>query len=199
MQVAESAPTPTTSFLSPPILTSPLASLVPHRAHTVRTPCAYARTDRLRRVLARTAWLHSKGAKFEGFETAVIENDITGALLLEQIKQDELVGPALRHCLHSLRSAPIVAPAYLPIPSPMQHTLSGAHTPARARAVERTHTHTHITTHLKPWAVVHFPLWWDTIVMQAIVFEDLGVSSRLQQKSILADIHKFIEEEHAVK
>ena len=41
--------------------------------------------------LTRTAWLHSKGAKFEGFETAVIENDITGALLLEQIKQDELV------------------------------------------------------------------------------------------------------------
>jgi hypothetical protein len=35
--------------------------------------------------------------------------------------------------------------------------------------------------------------------VQAIVFEDLGVSSRLQQKSILADIHKFIEEEHVVK
>ena len=81
----------------------------------------------------------------------------------------------------------------------MPHTLSGAHTPARARAVDRTHTHAHITTHLKPWAVVHFPLWWDTIVMQAIVFEDLGVSSRLQQKSILADIHKLIEEEHVVK
>ena len=40
---------------------------------------------------ARLEWLEAKGPKFAELQGPVMENDVTGALLLEELGRDELV------------------------------------------------------------------------------------------------------------